>query len=133
MTKPALLALLLAGRAFAYTPYPTPTKSPTPRATPTWTAAITPTPTPIATATPSPTPTFTVTGGPTSAPSPSASPSPTPSSVPTPGTQVLKWRITYQCRPPYKACQRDGWTQIVNYSVMNPDYPGVTATIEIVP
>lgn len=59
---------------------------------------------------------------------PTTPPTPTPT-----GPQILKWRITYSCTPPYKSCMRDPWSQVINYSVVNPDYPGVTAKIEIIP
>ncbi len=59
---------------------------------------------------------------------PTTTPTPTP-----PGPQVLKWKITYTCTPPFKSCMRDPWTNVVNYQITNPDSPGVTAKIEIVP
>jgi hypothetical protein len=70
---------------------------------------------------------------------PTVTPTPTPTRTPTPtptpggGPQILKWRITYQCTPPYKSCTGAAWTNVINYQITNPDYPGVTAVLEIIP
>lgn len=60
---------------------------------------------------------------------------PTVTPTPTPvGPQILKWRITYKCIPPFKSCATTtGWTNVVNYQITNAEYPGVVATLEIIP
>lgn len=51
---------------------------------------------------------------------------------PPPGSQVFEWTISYVCRPPAPQCTTAPWTNTVKYTVVNPDYPGVTATINVV-
>lgn len=52
--------------------------------------------------------------------------------APSSGPQIIKWRITYRCRLAPQ-CPTSWWTNTVNYQITNAEYPGVVATLELVP